>query len=521
MKLSLCLRTANLALAVLLILVMGGQRLGFSVPFGKAGLPITAADVVLALAVIGVGLRLLSRKAPKFRLPPLQAFVPVAAACVSFARSDVRLDAAKEVLQLIEYFLVAFAVFLNVAETGDLKALLVAFAASTALIVLWAGWQYLTCSATLDVRAFFSNRNALGAFLALALPLLYGLALHLRCWGIRLLLLVLVAAGLAVNLSGGAVLVTLLVLGVLSALRGRRVLVLYLGAVGLILLAAPRLLPRPHQTDVLFSSLTPYVSDNFLLGDKALFARAEELSDGAFTVMAKNPDAAPPRTLFDAAHLMEFLAKRRGGDRRLGDEQRALYITLKGAVAQAAARFPDAANTSVLTHPRVAVRYQRWQGAITSIRNHWDGLPGALFGLGFVGYDAAIDPLRGEEKISYDTREVEAYNVATTESFTDNTWFKALVQTGLVGFLALAWFVAVFLGRALRLYGAARSELMLGVTLGTAGGILGFALVGIFTETVARGLTIPFVFLCVLVVLAERIVLGEGGPHLEELKPND
>jgi len=556
------LRAVNVALLVLLVVVMGAQ-VGFDLPLGKRRFAVTIADVVLALAAVGVALQLLARKLRGVRLPPLQALVLVGAGCVALARSEAMALAARELLQLAEYFLVAFAVFLNIAERYDLKPLLWAFGIATGGVVAWAGWHYATRASAFDVSAGFANRNALGAFLALALPVLYGLALHVRGWGIRAALLVMVAAGLLVNLSGGAVFVTLAVLGVLSAVRGLRALGIYVGAVALVAMAAPRLLPRPHHTDALFASVAPFVGDNFLLDDAALFARARELSDAGHESMAKARAAGalvvpsvlaeagralgqiasglrlseaerkslgealakvdevrspyPHRALFDARYLMEFLRKRRGGDRGLRPDERQLYRTLVVETSRAAELFPEAARASVFAERRVAVRYQRWDAALACARSLWDSLPNALFGLGYVDYHAAVEPFRPQAKFQYFSNLPEAYNVATSEPFTHAVWFKALVQTGLAGLLALAWLVAAFLGRAVRLYGAAHSELMLGLALGAAGGILGFALVGVFTETLARGLAIPFVFVCSLVVFGERIVRGEKVPELAQL----
>jgi len=569
LKQALSLRSLNLALVVLLILVMGSQ-LGLELPLGKPGVPITLGDAVLAVAAVGVALQLLQRRLRGAKLPPLQCFAIVAAGFLALARSQSKPEAAKEVLQLIEYFLVAYAVFANVAETGDVRALLAAFAAATGLIVLWAGCQYFRCDSALDVRAGFKNRNALGAFLAVSLPVLYGLALHVPCWGLRLILLAVVAAGLVVNLSGGAVLVTLLVLGFLSALRGQRALLAYAVVLGLALFGAHKFLPRPHHTNILFSSIAPYVKDNFLLSDKALFARAKELSEGERDVMEKSraagqlivpgaleqagstleqakewiqlPEAQkkaydqivldlgkqlqqisevkPTHNLFDAWHLMGFLKTRRGGENRLTEEQHALYLDLEERAKRAKEAFPHVAASSAFAEDRVALRYRRWDAAIARCRKLWDGPGSALFGLGYVEYHVECRP-EPVTKDVYRTDAAEIYNVVTDEPFTHDAWLKALLQTGLVGLLALGWLIATFLGRALRLYGAARSELMLGLALGLAGGILGFALAGIFTETVARGLAIPLVFLCVLVALAERIVHGEGAAVLEKIKPKE
>ncbi len=516
MKLSL--GSINLGLVLLLVLVMGGQR-GFDLPFGKPRFPVTVADAVLALAAAGVAVQLVARRFRGVKLPPIQAFALVAVACVALARSEAKAEAAKELLQAIEYFLIAFAVFLNVAGNAHVKALLAAFAIGTAGIVAWAGWEYAARESAFDVRACFLNRNALGAFLALALPVLYGLALYVRSWAVRLALLAVVAAGLLVNLSGGAVLITLAVLGLLSALRGQRALAAYLAAVAVIAFAAPRVLPRPYHTRTLVASVSPFVRDNWLLSDRQLFERAaklRELARAESEAALKAGHAEGSRRLFDACSLMELLADRRGGSDRLADEERQLYGKLAAEAEAAAKDFPAKRAECALSDTRLAVRYQSWDAAIRCAKRFWDRPATALFGLGYVEYHEAIKPFRQGPTFNYRGDVREAFNVGFPEPFTHDIWLKALVQTGLVGLLAVGWFLAAFLGRALRLHGTARSELMLGVALGAAGGILGFALAGIFTETLARGLAMPLVFVCSLVVIAERIVHGENGSKLEK-----
>ena len=566
MKLPLTLRNVNLGLVVLLILVMGTQ-LGIDVRLGATAFPITIADVVLALAFVGMVLSLVHRGLRNVKLPPIQAFVLVAVALLVLARSQAKLAAAKEVLQLIEYFLIAFTVFLNVGGTSDLKLFLWAFAIATAVVVAWAGVQYAVVGSPLDVRAGFANRNVLGAFLVLALPMLYGVALHARYWSERIVLLAIVAGGLLVTLSGGAFLAIVLVLLLLSALHGRRALVPFLAVAALVALAVPHLPLRQYHTDALFSAISPYVSDNFLLSDRQMLARAEELHTKASKTMAENratgatvapqalyearqafaflekrqllaeaerplaesvaakleavKEAYPPRALFDAKGLLDLLALRQGGARGLVGEEEALGRQIEADIARTADCFPEAERTSALGHGHVAVRYQRWAAAIACARALGESLPDALLGRGFVDYHAAIDPFRPEQKLQYFSNEPEVYNVATSEPFTHNVWLKAVVQTGILGLVALAWLVAALVGRAGRLHGAAHSELALGVAFGALGSVLGFALVGLFTENLGRGLAIPFVFVCSVVIIAEQIVHGEGKSALGKLTRDD
>jgi hypothetical protein len=444
---------------------------------------------------------------------------------VALLRSQSKAEAAKEVLQLAEYFLVAYAVFVNVAETGDLKPFLIAFAASTGVVVLWGLVGYFTAESALDVRASFKDRNALGAFLACALPPLYGIALYARTWPVRIALLALVALGLLVNLSGGAVLVTLLVLGVLSAVRSHRALAAYAAALALILVVAPWLLPRPHHTDVLFSSIAPYVDDNFLLSDKQLVETARELLNPTQVVELdkRGTRGLPPPSPLDAARLLDLLSKRRP----LTRDEIVLRVEIEDAIKAIA---PEKADAYPLRGPQVAFRYRSWDAAITCARSLWwarkdqvekhKGDP--FFGYGFSDYqEVLVGRFMPGERAQYRTNQREVFNVAAAEPFTFNQWLKSLVQTGLVGFLALAALVATFLGRAARLYATAHSELMLGVALGGLGAVLGFALVGIFTENVTRGLAIPFVFVCAAIAIGERIVYGESKAALEQLNGYD
>ncbi|NQT85452.1 hypothetical protein HQ560_01725, partial [bacterium] len=103
----------------------------------------------------------------------------------------------------------------------------------------------------------------------------------------------------------------------------------------------------------------------------------------------------------------------------------------------------------------------------------------------------------------------DLYNIGASEPFTHNVWFTALLQMGLLGLLAVFWLVAGFLGRAIKVYGAAHSEFAQGIALGAIGAILSFGVVGLFTENLGRGLAIPFVFILATVALIERIVYGD------------
>ena len=161
-------------------------------------------------------------------LPPWPHLLFVALACASALTATDKLSAFKDLVQFTEYFLVGyllFAAFLR-NDPRALKQALVALTAVTALILCLALIQYVKPGIeTLKVRGTFGNRNVLGGYLALALPLLFGAMLGVRpLWG-KLLLAALVVAGLAVNLSGAAALAVAGVIACMAAARGPKLFI--------------------------------------------------------------------------------------------------------------------------------------------------------------------------------------------------------------------------------------------------------------------------------------------------------
>jgi hypothetical protein len=302
-------------------------------------------------------------------------------------------------------------------------------------------------------------------------------------------------------LSGGALLVLLVVLGILSILRGQRAFVPYATVIVLVVLAGPRLLPRPYHTDTLFSSIAPYVRDNFLLTDEELSATARERFEPTREVILDHTGEwglLPSRPAL-AKRLLDLRRLREG---RFAKEDKEYYGRVYAAW-QAAREKDDR-----LDKPVVAVRYRRWSAALVAARGLAVTPPRLLFGRGFVPYHELLRPLPGESR-QYRTDERDLYNIGASEPFTHNVWLKTLLQMGLVGFLALVWLTVSFLARAVRVHGAAHSDFALGVSLGAIGAILGFAGIGIFTENLGRGLAIPFVFVLAAVAILERIVYGD------------
>jgi O-antigen ligase len=194
-------------------------------------------------------------------LPPWPNVLFVALCAAAAAAAPFKALALKDLVQYAEYFLVAHLLFASYLKSGPhaTRHALAALGAATVLTITLAALHYADATVSaLHVRGTFGNRNVLGGYLALALPLLFGVALSTRvAWPLRLALAGLVATGLCVTLSGAAYFAIAGAIVCLAAARGPRVFM----PVALALVAWQAfVLPRlPRENDLVhFQSLALY-----------------------------------------------------------------------------------------------------------------------------------------------------------------------------------------------------------------------------------------------------------------------
>ena len=184
-------------------------------------LAITAGIWLLDIAVTRDWRRL-------FALPPWPSLLFIALVFASAVTAPDKVAAFKDLIQYTEYFFVGhmlFAAFLR-DDAGALRRTFFALACVTAVILGLALIQYFSSTTdVLKVRGSFGNRNVLGGYLALAMPLLFSALLGVRpLWG-KLLLTALLIAGLTVNLSGAAYFSVAGVIVCIAASRGPRLFI--------------------------------------------------------------------------------------------------------------------------------------------------------------------------------------------------------------------------------------------------------------------------------------------------------
>ncbi len=220
-------------------------------------LAFTAGVWFLDLLVCRDGRRLL-------RLPPWPHLLFVGCVAVSALTATDKIAALKDLVQYVEYFLVGAMLFEAYLRDGGLLAVrraLVVLGSVTAVLIGLALFQYFTAGDNpMVVRGTFGNRNVLGGFLALALPLFFAGVLGGRGWILKAALATLLVAGLTVNLSGASYGAVVAVIAGLAAARGPKLFVPVLACLlAWQILVLPKL---PRENDLAhFQSVALYDGD--------------------------------------------------------------------------------------------------------------------------------------------------------------------------------------------------------------------------------------------------------------------
>lgn len=458
------------------VFLMNTQH-AIKIPVGKRAFNLGVVDIVIwaAFGLWAIS-ALLKRNIFRSKLPPVAFIALPVLAILSFLRhSDI--GAAKEVFQFVEYFIIAALLFMNLAENETkLRGLISVFLLAVSAVVVWGLIDYVSAASVFTAGGAFGNINVLGAYFAVVLPLVLGVALFddLKTWQ-RISLVVPVALGAAITLPGAALAATLAGLLLVLALRSPRVLLpLGLVAATLGVIVLPRVL-RPNHAKIVTSSAAVYLQNNYLLDEDQLFERAQALYDDARYV--------------DARRLLQLI----DDEDKLTNDGEKLWESVEEKLR---GRKPSEAAVPY-DRPVVAMRYKRWQAALNAIiDNPW--------GHGLGTYQESL--LYGKIRtFGYRTDEIEAFNIGIDQPDTFNRFLVITVELGLPGLMAFLWFYLWALSRAVRLFGVAKSGLARGVGAGATASLAFLPIVAAYSDVIVRGVALPLVFIiCCVYILGKE-----------------
>jgi O-antigen ligase len=199
------------------------------------GHPLIAVNVSLADLFIGIVLLLwiskvlICKKWKQIKLPEVSILIFVGTGALSFVNAFSIIQWLKELIQLLEYFLLFYVLLINNLQTIRLATLKSILFVSTSIILAMGLIQHTFLHGDpYFVRGFFENRNILGTFLCMVIPLVY---IELLSSGKRIQKIwmgALLFCSYLVLLSGSAALSILISLLILSWSYSKKVFVRFL-----------------------------------------------------------------------------------------------------------------------------------------------------------------------------------------------------------------------------------------------------------------------------------------------------
>jgi len=250
-----------LLLGAVVITILAPTQSGFTI---LGGVNVCVVDPLVWIfgAVLAIRM-LLARDRQLVRTFPLAAAASLMLAALSVLRAEAKSNALKDLVQYVEYFAVALGLYLSVMRNDAGRRLLTkVFLGVATVIIFLTGIQYLRPGSVDDfaVRGTFGNRNVLGGYLSLCVPLSIAAAVNARTWGVRVWQTAVTCVALAVTLAGGTMLAILIAaVSVAAITRKWQVWVAWVGVFALLVMVFPRL-PRAN-TWVIHDSFAFYTPD--------------------------------------------------------------------------------------------------------------------------------------------------------------------------------------------------------------------------------------------------------------------
>ena len=456
------------------------------IPGGKQVINLGIVDILLCVTFgLWAVATVVRRHVFRIKLPALVmiGLPAVAAAHVAIRGSESITDSAKEIFQVVEYFIVATLLFVNLGGTRTrLRGLLSVFLLAISAVVLWGVIDYMLQPDAFKASGPYGNINVLGTYLALVLPFTFGIALfdEMRIWH-RVSLMVLVLVGAAITLSAAALIATVAALLLVLALRSPKLL---LGGL-MLLLAAIVFLPlhlRPDHKNVLAGSVSVYLDNNYLLGEKSMLERAKALYGES--------------RYHDARRLLVQL----DAEKKLSAEDQKLLETLDEKVGDnepPPTVLPSDRNGNA--QPVVAMRYKCWSASLrAALARPWGTGPGT--------YKESVGPYYGSTlQYTYLSNQPEVFNLGFVEPDTFNQFLVTAVELGIPGLLALVWFYLWGLSRSVMLYADTHWPISRGIAAGAMASLAFFPIVAAYSGILVRGVALPLIFIICCVYILERM----------------
>jgi O-antigen ligase len=165
---------------------------------------IPVVDIAVWLVfVIWVYQLIVSKECHEATLPPAPLSAYFMVAVLSIGNSINLLNSVKETIQVLGYFLCSYMIFINNIKTQiQLKKIICVISVVTTLVIIYGIYQSIVLNkSTYLLSSVFDNRNVLGGYLAVVLPVFFAFILNKSSTGTYIWFGLIVLAGLVIITS--------------------------------------------------------------------------------------------------------------------------------------------------------------------------------------------------------------------------------------------------------------------------------------------------------------------------------
>lgn len=430
---------------------------------------IPLADAAIGVAVAALFVKGLWRRAlggTVFYSAPIAAFAAVSV--LSVLGAGIGLDSAKELFQLLLQFIGGYFVLMHgLCSVERLKGAVILVTVVSGAVIAYGLVQYAIVGESLLVSSTFDNRNVLGGYCALVLPLLFGLLLGGASTGKILLYGTVVIAGLLVTTSITSLLSILAAFVFVILFRGRgRVLLVPTVALFIVVVAVP-LGVRVSDFSALKHSLREpqgleRYHENVRKSIRMYFYPVMGVVEG------ERGGAVIQSSMLTRGSVPEEFV-----DRQLNARKKDASYGDGGHLSQ---------------------RLLEWQAGLNVLRDR------PLFGVGVGNYQREI----GHYYLT-------APKLNTMEPDSQSGYLEILFTTGIAGLSAFAWILLRAFRHAARTVKGAQEPFLRGLSLGALGGMIAFSFNFMFAPLIYQSTAAQFIILLCIIDASERISSGARG----------
>jgi O-antigen ligase len=406
-------------------------------------------DIIIAVCLLlWIINQLIYKNLPPVKLPPAPVLFFIGIGALSFVNAFSMLEWLKGIIQMIEYFFLFYMLLTTHLQTVKIATIKNMLFISTNILLAVAFIQHtFLAGEPYFVRGFFANRNILGSFLCMVIPLVYIELIYSNRKSQKIWMGALLLTAYFVLLSGSTLLSLFISLLIISWMYSRKVFIRFIISALLLFAIYPFIMPAKNVNALKeFASIYEQGSVN-----ENYYRRLVQL------------DASGKNTLFSKTF----------GDKRLEINSDDL-MSVKFPEIRPGEKYKDMDNKRHIKN-----RYIEMQASLNLLSEN------TLLGVGLGNFQNQIG-----------TFYKELPKINTAEINQHNGYLIVASTMGILGLSALLWLFFLVWKQAKRRFKSPTKDKY--IFLGLTGSILACMIESLFSDLFVASLLTPFIFIVYL-----------------------